>query len=149
MTYAEAFKNVNYLQIVELYATNKNTYTLEPLKTFMRRKHKLPKEVINGLVFYVLFTLKGKLPLKESYYRVIQDDWVSKKIVNAQVMLDYFRESLQIRKNMEEQKQFKESATVSAKRRVVAAYQEELDQYEHDPEVMQALGNVAQKFSRR
>lgn len=146
MKYADAFKYTNHKMIVKLFATNANQRTLGVLEKFMDRKHYLPEDVINGMIMYVLFTLDGKLPMYESYYRKVQEDWVTKKIVNTQVMLDYFKESLDIRESMQEQKRLKAEETQSAKRRLNEEYKKLIEKAPPiDEDMNHALDSIFKK----
>lgn len=134
MTKAEALKNTNPEMIAKMFASNVNEQTLAPLRRFYRRKLKLPKEVIHAMILYCIITLGGKLPLKEEYYRVTQDDWKQRSILTAETALTFFAESMDISKNYTKYKEQLDDNQTKLMRPV--------NQIPVDPKVDQALDQI-------
>jgi replication initiation and membrane attachment protein DnaB len=135
MTKAEALLYIKPIDIAKMYATNISDQTLLPLLQFAKRKHKLPLPVINAMIMYIIIVaLDNNLPVKESYYRVVQDDWKKKKIESAAVALDYINKCLDIKQSI--QNQDKEKHQI---------YQP-MAQVKVDPEVDRVLNQVFQNI---
>ncbi len=100
MTKSQAFKHADPLLIAQMYATNASDVTLSPLRVFLKRKNKLPRPVLAMMVLYIIAVLGHKLPLKESYYRITQEDWVSRNILSTEAALSYYVEAMEIAKNI-------------------------------------------------
>lgn len=138
MTKAEALKNTNPEMIAKLFASNMSEQTLEPLRRFYRRRHKLPKEVIHAMIMYCIIVLGGKLPIAEEYYRVTQDDWKKREILTAETAITFFAESMEINKNLHkyrEQMGSNSTKLIKPMKQVVI-----------DPEINLALDNLRNRM---
>lgn len=100
MTKSQAFQYADPLVVAQMFASNATVTTLTPLKTFIKRKNKLPLPVISMMVLYIIAAdsenkPKGILPNRESYYRIVQEEWINMNLLTSEAVLSYFAEALE------------------------------------------------------
>jgi len=88
-----------------MYAVNASDETLDPLRSFIARKNKLSRAVINMLILYILSVdsdkkKKGYLPNSEIYYRKVQEDWLDENLITVEAVLSYFAKAMEIGQNL-------------------------------------------------
>lgn len=105
MTKTKAFQYADPIVIARMYAVNASDETLDPLRSFIARKNKLPRAVINMMILYILSVdsdrkKKGYLPNSEIYYRKVQEDWLDENLITVEAVLSYFAKAMEIGQNL-------------------------------------------------
>ena len=105
MTKTKAFQYADPIVIARMYAVNASDETLDPLRSFIARKNKLSRAVINMLILYILSVdsdkkKKGYLPNSEIYYRKVQEDWLDENLITVEAVLSYFAKAMEIGQNL-------------------------------------------------
>lgn len=137
MTKTKAFQYADPIVIARMYAVNASEETLDALRSFVARKNKLSKAVINMMILYILAVdskqkSKGYLPEKESYYRKVQEEWLEENLITVEAALSYFKKAMEIAQNLKgDHGAFEDISPVEPVREI-----------QIDPEVDKALDEV-------
>lgn len=143
MTKTQASKLADPLVIAQMFAINYSEATEAPLARFIRRNNKLPKEVINMMIIFIIAVNNQKLPIQESYYRKVQEDWLNRNIITGESAIKYFSECMDIASNIQkynEQGTNEKGLESSLKPKVIPK------QIPLDPEVDRALDDLFLKM---
>lgn len=105
MTKSKAFTYADPLVIARMYAINASEETLDPLRSFIARRNKLSRAVINMMILYIISVdsekkRKGYLPNSEIYYRKVQEDWLEENLITPEAVLSYFKKAMEIAQNL-------------------------------------------------